>query len=320
VDTYSKYNIMFHYKGVDHTVNEEWGTTINDTLGRGLALRKGDYLALNVYIVTSLGEPTLGICTFPRSSDKIPGIASDVGGDEVPDDASKFLPKDGCTIGGFTLPGQEYSGEAMEGLTAIHEIGHWLGLFHTFQGDNCDGPGDLIADTRPQTNSTRGCPEHRVSCPNILFAPTPEDPFHNFMDYSADNWYDMSYICPSKLTRSIASANVHFSTTQFTPLQMVRVFGVFPLFRVSQNSNASTPGNYNSSTPGNSSTSTPGNSSISTPGNSNLSMTIPVQTNLLPSLSSILAQVTSTDTVTASGTGTSVQTNLLPNPSDVITH
>lgn len=48
-------------------------------------------------------------------------------------------------------------------------------------------------------------------------------------------------------------------------------------------------------------------------------MTIPVQTNLLPSLSSILAQVTSTDTFTASGTGTSVQTNLLPNPSDVIT-
>lgn len=188
---------MFHYKGVDHTVNEEWGRSDNDSLGRGLALRKGDYLALNLYIVTSLGDSLLGICTFPRNADKIPGIPADIGGDEMSDDASQFLPKDGCAIGGFTLSGQEHKGEAMEGLTAIHEIGHWLGLFHTFQGDSCDGPGDLIVDTRQQLNATEGCPEHRVSCPDVQFAPTPEDAFHNYMDYSSDKWYDMSDICPS---------------------------------------------------------------------------------------------------------------------------
>ena len=70
------------------------------------------------------------------------------------------------------------------GRTTTHEVGHYLGLYHTFDGgcgssSNCYGTGDLICDTNTQSNPTWGCPSNSSSCGN-------SNPFHNYMDYSDD--------------------------------------------------------------------------------------------------------------------------------------
>jgi hypothetical protein len=49
----------------------------------------------------------------------------------------------------------------------VHEVGHWLGLLHTFEGEDCTGLGDLVDDTPQQAVPTQGCPsESDVS--NVL--------------------------------------------------------------------------------------------------------------------------------------------------------
>lgn len=91
------------------------------------------------------------------------------------------------------------------GRTTTHEIGHWFGLYHTFNGgcglDTC-ADGDYVCDTPPAMNPNFGCTSIN-SCPNDF--PDVNDQIQNYMDYSDD-------ACKSMLSAG-QKARMHASLT-----------------------------------------------------------------------------------------------------------
>ena len=170
--------VRFVLAAYDRTENAAWADRLRinsadeRAMKRALALDPAVYL--NLYTAAVLDDDYLGWATLPYDPD-----AGTV--------------RDGVVVGGGTLPGGDEA-PFNEGDTGVHEVGHWLGLEHTFAG-GCSEPNDGVADTPWQRSSTSGCPVGRDSCrpsderPDGQFlgaAAEGLDPIHNFMDYSDD--------------------------------------------------------------------------------------------------------------------------------------
>ena len=89
-------------------------------------------------------------------------------------------------------PDNPFNSPFNKGRTATHEVGHYLGLAHTFQSgcsgtspSNCATSGDDICDTPPTANSNYGCPS--VTQNTCTETPVDQNDQHmNYMDYVDD--------------------------------------------------------------------------------------------------------------------------------------
>lgn len=114
-----------------------------------------------------------------------------------------------CSIAGFAgdfrivIESETLNGSFQEASVLIHEMGHYLGLKHTFQGgcanDDCLDEGDKVCDTPPDNRTLDGCGNPSNSCTtdgddtsnNNPYRPVSlgglgdqNDDYTNFMDYN----------------------------------------------------------------------------------------------------------------------------------------
>ena len=150
----------FELAGVTRTTNADWFHMHSQGQDRKMkeALKVGGLDTLNIYTVDH--RTLLGYAWLAQDAEKVGDL-------------------DGVVVHYQSLPGGNFEIYS-EGDTATHEVGHWLDLFHTFDG-GCNR-GDQVADTAPEASPAFFCPEGRDTC-----AGDGLDPITNFMDYTQDN-------------------------------------------------------------------------------------------------------------------------------------
>ena len=190
-EAYGRHNINFTWDKtmVTEDKNDSWFSMEQNSEIERQAKEKlwwNPEKCLNLYTCqpTDENKEILGWATFPW---------------ELKDDPKK----DGVVILHSTFPGGTHPYNL--GKTTIHESGHWLGLFHTFE-NGCKDNGDEVDDTPPHAGpnySPEGKKWKNNACKKGETAP-----YYNYMNYAEDAYM-----------------------TQFTEGQIVRIFQQTNLYR-----------------------------------------------------------------------------------------
>ncbi len=157
---FAKTGFSFYLASVETVVNDVWayvpkarGTILDDMAS---TLNTGNQDSANIYI--TLLEALCGLASLPYAEDPYEAIYVDAR----------------CLPGGDSPASYD---------TIIHEMGHFLGLFHTFaqEPNGCRGKGDFVEDTPYQKVPHFKCRRYDT-CPSKPGV----DPVRNYMDYTDD--------------------------------------------------------------------------------------------------------------------------------------
>ncbi len=190
-DAFLSVGYQFLLASVDRTNNPDWyfgldlGTPEETQMKQTLAIDPAHFM--NFYTARLAGG-LLGWAYFPFSF------------------SNEDNPLHGVVVLDQSLPGGNAAPYNL-GDTGTHEVGHYVGLLHTFQGGcsggdtppGCESGGDGVCDTPSEASPAFGCPIRNTCSPVPDLGP---DPIHNFMDYTDDSC--MFEFTPGQAERAVA--------------------------------------------------------------------------------------------------------------------